>query len=380
MTPREDSEQEPIVALDDLAALSNHRDSGLNFNTRLPRNVVNLEVCLPKTRFVELPTEQTDDFPKTYSVVVQPNGNAQKPKNVIREYWRPFSDFEVDLLQTWDDDPALHAPVDPRFAFRRERAKTFEAKRHFPALVVNTEALPSWQLAAPKRRPWRRSTARTAARFSTSCKIVERQRAPLPDSATLGTQLSRPTSSKESKRQPKRAVAGAPKPFFAGGPSEAREIISDRRGLLAESKYDETREAQFKDYKEAKERWVGETTMLPTCRKPELSFAQQDIELEIQERRRSGRNACEELRRRYVSDLRKHKKDGNIQEVPPWARDSPSTDSEEIPTPEESTTDKPFDFFSNQFKERLTRKERASPLPDEELGDVAFSREDMKLD
>lgn len=236
-----------------------------------------------------------------YQVTVQPNAHAPKPKDFIREYWRPFTEFEFDLLQSQSEDPSLDVALDKRCCFRRNRIAAFETKRHFPALL-SPRILPSCPRVGEKPRS-AASSCRPSCPASRACAYGGARR-PLPSQATTNERLIQKTACSSVKQQDKRPPSSE-RPFRSGDASEARNLISNRC-VDFNGGYEEHKIAQRAEAVESKQRWICQASMVPVGRNLRRSH---DSVMEAQDRRFSMREKCEALNSRYWHRLRLYQRD-----------------------------------------------------------------------
>jgi len=219
----------------------------------------------------------------------------------MRESARPLTHMEFDLQCCRSCDPTLDGLLDARFCFRRERAKRFEVGRQFPVLV-NPRIVPSWPkknlLTSARQRRFGRKTC-----FGPTASSSSRGRSPDDPRASI----TKPTVSHLRKNQSKRPEATAT-PWFVSGTTEAEDRICDRGPALFDESYDSPRDTQRTQYNEAKGRWLGETTILPTntsTAKLSCDSRQQGVDRHILAMRERGREYNEALKERY--DMRRQR-------------------------------------------------------------------------
>lgn len=244
---------------------------------------------------------------KTYEVTVEPGANERKPKDFFREYWRPFSEFEFDMLQSREDAPELNAALDPRFCFRRERQSNFQTTRRFPALV-SPRILPAWRRADPGPSPAAGRKAKTGvrgrrgatnARFWASTKAPQSSRSSSRSSDRIHTE----TASKAVKKKVKREFDDETQHWLPAGAAPAHV----RAPSLFDDEYDAPRKAIREEVAKSKEHWVAEEHMLPTSR--QRSNSAEEHEFQSRVIRYYGRLKNEALKVRYQQKLLHYRKE-----------------------------------------------------------------------
>jgi len=250
---------------------------------------------------------------KTYAVTVEPCAHTKKPKVLQRDFAQPLTSLEFDIQQRdQETEPSLDA-LDERFCFRSERVKRFEVGRHFPALV-SQRLVPAWTrlplaraaamgqdepgsshdggescsadlgsvaVSPPQSRPSSKGRPPTGCGSSVaSCAPQQQPPVQLAVSAAGGGAVSataasgqqqqpppsqrlvQATASTSSKRSPKRTKA--PVPCWHVGWTTEAGALRQRPPTLCGCEYDAERIALREERQAAKDRWVGETTMMPS--------------------------------------------------------------------------------------------------------------------
>merc|ERR1712217_348020 len=137
-------------------------------------------------------------------------------------------------------------------------------------------------------------------------------RAPAPLSPATAqfqreSKITKPTVSNSRKHQVKWPEKST-RPWLVSGASGAGELISDRRPALFEENYDAERMLRQEEVLEAKERWFGDSTILPTScseAKGSCDSSKPVVDYHIALMREKGRTQNESLKERYDSRLKK---------------------------------------------------------------------------
>jgi len=220
---------------------------------------------------------------RTYSVTVEPNGRTRKAKDNMRRECKRLTSLDFDLERS--SDPSLEGLLDKRFCFRQDRVKHLEVGRQFPALT-NQQLVPSWRLTTAGKESFRCSKARSHSQEDKQSRL---------------TKLTKPTTAHIRKSMTKRPQDPA-KPWLVSGAAEAEGLICDRNPALFQDEYDSPRQTQRHCDIEARDRWVGENTILPTSTaeaKMLCDSARPEVDRHIAIMRARGRYFNEELKERY---------------------------------------------------------------------------------
>jgi len=255
------------------------------FEKQLAQEVEPLQVQVP---FVGGKAQELRSFRRTYDITVEPKGHAKKAKDLIREAAKSTSYSDYDHMQRRDSGES-DGVQEERCAFRRERLKRFQVGNHFPALVTSPRIVPSWSLSR---------TGESSVNGSLTARRTSTPRARLEESLS---HLTKPTISNTMKHQAKHKEE-APRTWLVSGAAGTGELISDRRPALFEEKYDTPRLQQHEEYHEAKERWVGDATILPPSRaeaRAACDPVQPLLQSHIAAVRERGRARNESLKERY---------------------------------------------------------------------------------
>jgi len=266
------------------------------FDKELPQGVQSLEVDL--TPGVRVPlsassSKQVKVPTRKYAVTVEPNGYTKKAKDVIREESKPVSHLDFRLQQMRKHAPQVEDFMDDRCVFRNERAKRFQVGHQFPALVT-PRLIPSWRLSEAGQK--------SIQGDSTPRSVHGRGDA---------TDFAKLTVSASLKQQNKRSQSSTT-PWLASGTAGVGEIISNRKPTLYAEQYDSQQAIQRAEYNEAKERWVGESTVLPTSTavaKVACDSRRPVLDSHIAAMRERGRASNESLKERYELKRQNYKKE-----------------------------------------------------------------------
>mmetsp|Transcript_47336 Transcript_47336/g.121804 ORF Transcript_47336/g.121804 Transcript_47336/m.121804 type:complete len:383 (+) Transcript_47336:62-1210(+) len=287
-----------------VAASSLDESTASLFQRHLPQNIEAVEVCVPRGLRTPASPRIAGGLggtcqSKTYCVVVEPNGRAKRPKEILREEVRPRTDFDVEVERGQVfSDAENGAGVDERIRFRRERLRHFQLGSHFPALV-SPRLVPTW-----KRTLRDESSASEGFRDEASLPPIQPSQ---PSSARgvgsprpVGSTLSKPTASHIQKQQVKRPENLAP-PWHASGVAGAADLICDRVPSLHQDEYCPPSYAT-RHTEDDKELWMHGSTMLPVgvaAAKVSFDSNRPYVQSHIVAMRERGRAFNDDLQERY---------------------------------------------------------------------------------
>lgn len=271
------------------------------FDKHLPREVESLRVEVPRGG-VRGPAGPRPRIPgpaqvRTYDITVEPGGHVRKPKDLIREAAvRPVS---LDIGRRRSSENASEGrDNEERFSFRRERVRRFKVGSHFPALVASPRLVPPW----PSSNAESDGVGRGAPTLS-----------PRAVREVATAQLMRPTVSNSKKHQAKRNdEMPRPGPWLTCGVAGAGELISDRKPALYGERYDSPRAQEREEYRDAKGRWVGESTIVPANKAECQSTCNSTwpaVQSHIAALRERGRALNETLHERYQTKRQHYQKE-----------------------------------------------------------------------
>jgi len=287
-----------------VAASSLDESTASLFQRHLPQNIEAVEVCVPRGLRTPASPRIAGGLggtcqSKTYCVVVEPNGRAKRPKEILREEVRPRTDFDVEVERGQVfSDAENGAGVDERIRFRRERLRHFQLGSHFPALV-SPRLVPTW-----KRTLRDESSASEGFRDEASLPPIQPSQ---PSSARgvgsprpVGSTLSKPTASHIQKQQVKRPENLAP-PWHASGVAGAADLICDRVPSLHQDEYCPPSYAT-RHTEDDKELWMHGSTRLPVgvaAAKVSFDSNRPYVQSHIVAMRERGRAFNDDLQERY---------------------------------------------------------------------------------
>mmetsp|Transcript_69779 Transcript_69779/g.204238 ORF Transcript_69779/g.204238 Transcript_69779/m.204238 type:complete len:345 (-) Transcript_69779:326-1360(-) len=218
------------------------------FDKHLPQEVESVRVEVQRGAIFKPPSPAGPGDPganvRAYDIKVEPGGHARRSRAVVSRTARG-SEVGLPPKENFAD-----MQEDERFIFRQERVRRFKVDNHFPALVASPRIMPQWSASLSSHGY---SKVNPSARHSLSPRALR-------EAAAL--QLTRPTVSNSMKHTTKRHME-TPRPWLVSGAAEAVELISDRKPALFDEKYDSPRVQEREEIDQAKERWVGDATMMP---------------------------------------------------------------------------------------------------------------------
>jgi len=275
-----------------------------SFGRELPQEIATVKVEIPRglrgggSLRVTGQVKASKRATRTYNVTIEPNAREMKTKDAMRIAAKPFSDSDYDFQQSLQNDPELEGILEERALFRNERVKHFQVGSHFPALV-SPRLVPSWRLSAAGRQSLEDCGA-SGGKTPRSGRDVSEA-------------LTKPTASKVSKQQAKRSESPNP-PWRASGMAGAEATICDRGPALFDGTYDSPQTLQREEYNQAKDRWVGEKTILPTKASPREEKESDEYIAAMRER---GHEFLDGLNKRYEVKRSKFRKEKD--ERGPWS-------------------------------------------------------------
>jgi len=255
------------------------------FDRHLPRNTQSVTVKLGRngTQISSPASPSAKVRHRTYSVTVEPNGRTRKAKDGMRQECKPLTGLDFELERS--SDPSHEGLLDKRFCFRQERVKHLEVCSQFPALA-HEQLVPSWRLTTAGKESFRSSRAPSP---------------PQEDLQSRLTKLTKPTASHLRKNMAKRPEDPF-KPWLVSGAAEAEGLICDRKPALHQVEYDSPQQTQRYSDLEARDRWIGENTILPTSTaeaKMLCDSVRPKVDRHIAIMRGRGRYFNEALKERY---------------------------------------------------------------------------------